>query len=497
MRTFVFVAAFVTLSLVSFSQRITYSISGVTNKRITPIGSADFIEEGKIVTMIEASSNSDYKSFYFASVDGSRLKISKTDLKKITFGNPTNSPELWQNVRIKSDLDESLLLKGYQYDIRKDLEDETIDLIQNLEKSYGFINDEFIEDYIQGLLYKIHPIKLDDGRPGNIVIKILKTSQPNSFCTPTGTIILTTGLLSTIRSEDELIGVLAHEVAHFVLDHQVVNINKANQRQKRAEFWAGFATTIAAASEVYMGVKHDVYPTGNLTLATAILSSSIVTAINERMGANYSIEQELEADNAAEMTLTLLKSDPKALSAALSRIHSYCTLNGDYFELSGSGTHPDLGNRINKIGLVDPSRFNSKKYDQYISSLNTYNAINEYGLRHLETAMDLTTRNIESNQATEDDYILKAMSIRLLYNTPEKNQEALDLLNKAKSLNITPNNYLYKQEGLTFIRLGKPNEAGESFKAYLKTLESGNDKSAYVIDEIEWTKKMIYKIGVL
>jgi hypothetical protein len=111
--------------------------------------------------------------------------------------------------------------------------------------------------------------------------------------------------------------------------------------------------------------------------------------------------------------------------------------------------------------------------------------------------MDLTTRNIESNQATEDDYIVKAMSVELLYNTPEKNQEALDLLNKAKSLNITPNSYLYKQEGLTFIRLGKPNEAGESFKAYLKTLESGNDKSTYVIDEIEWTKKMIYKIGVL
>jgi beta-barrel assembly-enhancing protease len=497
MRTFVFIAIFFTISLVSFGQHINYSISGVTNKRITPVGSFDFIDEGKQITLINASSNSVDKSFYQATVNGSTMKISISDIKKVTFGNPTNSSELWQNIRVKSDLDESLLLKGYQYDIRKDLEDETIDLLQNLERSYGFFNDEFIEDYIQGLLYKIHPIKLNDGRPGNLVIKVLKTSQPNAFCTPTGTIILTTGLLSTIRSEEELIGVLAHEVAHFVLDHQVVNINKANQRQKRAEFWAGFATAVAAASEAYVAWKYDVNLYGNLTLSTAIISSSIASSINERMGANYSIDQEREADNAAVMTLTLLHIDPKALSAALSRIYYYCTLNGDYYALSGSGTHPDLLSRINKIGRVDPIQFNSKKYDQYISTINTYNAINEFGLKHVETTMSLTSRNMESNLATEDDYILKAMSLRLLYDTPEKNQEALDLLNNAKTLNVTPNNYLFKQEGLTLIRLGRPNDAGEAFKNYLKTLETGGEKSVYVTDQIEWTKKMIFKISVL
>lgn len=89
------------------------------------------------------------------------------------------------------------------------------------------------------------------------------------------------------------------------------------------------------------------------------------------------------------------------------------------------------------------------------------------------------------------------MSLRLLYDTPEKNQEALDLLNNAKTLNVTPNNYLFKQEGLTLIRLGRPNDAGEAFKNYLKTLETGGEKSVYVTDQIEWTKKMIFKISVL
>lgn len=91
--------------------------------------------------------------------------------------------------------------------------------------------------------------------------------------------------------------------------------------------------------------------------------------------------------------------------------------------------------------------------------------------------------------------MLKAMGIRLLYDTPEKNQEALDLINKAKSLNVVPINYLFKQEGITLIRLGKQKEASEAFEAYLKNLELENSKSMDLLEEIDWTKKMIYKIN--
>jgi predicted Zn-dependent protease len=366
-------------------------------------------------------------------------------------------------------------------------------MLQNLEGSNGFFEDEFIEDYIHGLLYKIHQITLDDGRPGNLAVKILNSTQPYAFCSPSGTVVITTGLLSTIRSEDELIGVLAHEVAHFVLDHQIVNINKAVQRVKRAEFWTGVATTVAAASDIYLDSQYDTYPTGSLTIATAILSSSIANSIIERMGANYSIEQEWEADDAATKILTVLNKDPNAFSVALSRIFYYCSSNGDYLSLSGGGTHPDLGARINKIGSVDPNQFNSTKYDQYISVINTYNAINEYSLKHIESTLNLTSRNFESGVATEDDYIIRAMAMKLL----DKNQEALDLLNKAKLLNIVPNSYIYKQEGITLIRLGKPKEAVVPFEIYLQALQEVKESSTYVSGEIEWTKKMIFKVGVL
>lgn len=146
---------------------------------------------------------------------------------------------------------------------------------------------------------------------------------------------------------------------------------------------------------------------------------------------------------------------------------------------------------------MDPDAFNSLKYDQIISLVNTYNSMNEYALQHLETTLNLTNRSIKSGVGTEDDYLLKAMSVRLLYDTPEKNQEALDLINKAKALNIAPHSYIYKEEALTLIRLRRQKEASEAFTNYLRSLESEKDETGYVLDEIEWTKKMINKLTVL
>jgi Zn-dependent protease with chaperone function len=415
----------------------------------------------------------------------------------MTFDKPKDIAILWQIVRFGSDLDESINSKGYQYDLRKDLEDETFDMIQNIQKYYGFFEDEYLEDYVQRLLYQIHPITLDDGRPGNLSVKIIKSSSPNAFCTPSGLLFLTTGLFSTIRSEDELVGVLAHEVAHFVLDHQIVNINKAISRQKSVEFWTGVATAIAATVDAYLATKNEYYVPGNLTYSTAILSYSIANSINERIGTNYNHSQELEADNAATMVLECLHRETKALGAALSRIKEYCILNGDYLALSGSGTHPGLDDRINKIGKMDPSTLDILKYDRLISFLNTYNASSEFYLKHIETSIELASRNIEAGVGIEDDYLIKAMAIRQLNDTPEKNQEAIELIEKAKMLNIVPTNYTFKQEGITLLRLGRTKEAVQSFKTYLNNLEKITEKTGNLGKEIEWTRKMISKVNLL
>lgn len=484
------------ISLQIFGQQEPYELMGTVTKKINPL-SGKSIDVGQKINILRFEIDPVLKDSYIAISGGSQELLSPGDIKKIQFDDPTSINKVWKIIRINSDLDQSLFSRGLQYDLRKDLEDEALDLLENLDKYYGFFNDEFLDDYIQGILYQIHPITLADNRPGNLVVKVVQINEPNAFCTPNGIIIITTGLLSTIRSEDELIGILAHEVAHFVLDHQILNINKATQRQKRAEFWAGITTGIAAASELYLSAKYDIYPTGNLTLATAIISTSIANSIIARMGANYSIDQEWEADNASSNILKYLGKNPLAFATALSRIKTYCILTGNYSALGSSGTHPNLNARIAKIGSPDQNSFKSLKYDQMISFVNTFNAFNEFRIKHLETVIELVDRNIEADVAIEDDLLIKAMSIRILYNTPEKNQESLELINKAKTLNIVPRNYLYKQEGITLIRLGKITEAQSAFKNYLQVLETLTNRDTFLETEIEWTKKMVNKLNAI
>jgi Zn-dependent protease with chaperone function len=509
MKKRIFIVLFFLCSVSLFSQ-VSFSIGGKAKQRIKPIAGST-IEIGTHITL------KDYKTtlvigqgyqgspgnerqprlVFVADCNGKDVLIDPEDAKNIIFDNPNSTDQLWQIISVNSDLYDNISSNGYQYDIRRDLEDETMDMLYNFQKSYGFFNDEYLDDYIQSLLHRIHPITLTDGRPGNLLIKILRSNNPNAFCTPTGTIIVTTGLLSTCRSEDELIGVLAHEVAHFVLDHQIININKARERKKRAEFWANFATTVAAASEIYVAAKRHVNLGGSLTYATAVLSTSIANSVLERLGAEFSREQEFEADAAATKVLEFMKKDPKALSAALSRIQTYCTLNGDYLALISSGTHPALSMRITQIGAVDPDQFNSKKYDQLVSFVSTFNAENEYWQGHLEAALELANRNIEAGVATEEDYLLKAIALRSLFDTPEYNQEALGLIIKAKALNVTPDDFpqIYKEEGITLMRLGRNQDAVNAFQTYLQRIDMGNEKPQYLLDEIAWTKKMIFKIN--
>ena len=53
--------------------------------------------------------------------------------------------------------------------------------------------------------------------------------------------------------KDELAAIIANEMSHFVLDHQVNNIYRAERRAKRAAFWG---TVLAVTAEVALEVAY-------------------------------------------------------------------------------------------------------------------------------------------------------------------------------------------------------------------------------------------------
>lgn len=482
--------------------QITLELSGIVNKKIS-----SSLDEGTAVTI--KSIDKDEYGFYKASVFLTGTVKELVDLNKlerISF-TPSNQKEFWQNQALKHGTYTNITKKGTQYKLRKELEEEAIDYIKYTENNNMIFKDSYLESYLYALAYKIYPTRIEDGRPGILNIKILKSTIPNAFIFPNGTMFLSTGLLSTINSEEELIGIMAHEISHFVLDHSIININKAEQRRKRAEFWAAFATGVAAAADVYTAANNEYYAPGTITMGTAILAYSIASELNQRMGLEYSREQEMEADECAANLMKYINIDPTALSSALLKIKDYSILNGNYLALTGTGTHPAIDDRIQKIGNQKKD-FNSSDYDKTISFVNSFNAIVQLNNHHLQSCSNLVNRNINAGIATEDDYILLAMVTTFMYDNKEKNDEALSYINKAKTLDISPSINIHKQEAIILIRLENYDAAKTVLNKYLDSLASEQSKLEYIkntrewsyannfiYNEKEWTVKMINKVS--
>lgn len=434
--------------------------------------------------------------------DGSLVRIPFEELKRYKFIEIDNVNKTWEKNLLNYGVYNDLILNGYQYNIRNELKLDAEEYYKNLNVNYRFFYDEYFEDYLSILANKIHQGILNDSRPGNLFVKIVKDHSPNAGCLPNGLILITTSLLSTIQSEDELVGILAHEIAHFVLDHHVRNYNKEVERNKRAEFWSTFITAVAAGTESFLATKNDEYMPGSLTISTAYLASAFSDAVLNRLGIKFNQAQEREADKVAKEVLEVLKYNSLGLSAALVRIRDYYIATGNSIALSGNGTHPDITNRIAHLGgTLNIKMFMQPDYLKKVSLITSFNAWCElWSLSHHLTANELSSRNIELGVATEPDYIVKAVVQRRLSNTKESNEEVIRLLEVAKALNVTPLIQIYKEEGITYLRLDAKEEAKKSFQTYLVKLNeqlNQNNNALILEDEILWTKNMIFKIDKL
>ena len=413
---------------------------------------------------------------------------------------------LW-NQKIICNVFEELEDKGIQENLRSEMEEEALSYI-NKQKEYGMVfNDPYLESYIYSLVSKIAPQTLIDGRPGNVNLLILENPTMNAGMYSNGTLVINTGLLSALHTEDELVAVLAHEIAHFVLDHNIQNVNAAVARKKRAEFWAGLATGLTAIAEGVAAVKSNYYVPGAATLGMAVLSSSIASQIVDRLGMKYNSEQEEEADKTAIQALEILGYDKNALSTALNRMKEIMVQERSNVMYFQSYTHPALVKRILDAGK--PQDIANQKFEQEISFAVTSTARMKFEDRRFRQVLPLVEQNIINGVATSEDYILKAHCLLALHNDEQTNMEVLEMINIAKSLDETNIN-IYKVEILANLRLKKYAISQELLAQYvqklnemeihLKDIESDITWDAnykFIVSERDWANRMGIKVKAM
>ncbi len=97
----------------------------------------------------------------------------------------------------------------------------------NIEKQQKIYSDPATNSYINKIGQKL--VKASGRSDIPYSFKVVQNKEINAFALPGGYIYVHTGLIKAASSENELAGVIAHEVAHVAARHSAEQIEKANK----------------------------------------------------------------------------------------------------------------------------------------------------------------------------------------------------------------------------------------------------------------------------
>lgn len=500
-QTIILIAAMCICSICTFAQRTDIShplsIKGVLNKTYQAIPGGSEIE----VTGVSKSAFGEYNELLLVTKSGERsFGVPIKKIKDMTL-TPNDTQSFWDATFLTNGMYQYYDKKGYFYEQREELNNEADDYIKELAGSHLFYEDEYIEDYIQSIFIKVAPRIVDKKRPGLSSIRILKSPGPDSYMLPNGTLIITTGLLATLESEEELIAILASEMTNYVLDFQMVNVHKQQVRAQRAVFWGSVVQGLAEGVDMYLSERYEYYVPGTVSDCTFLISAAVINGMNERMGMLYTDKQMALSDETAMQYLRMNNIDPHYLSSALTKIWNYYHAQRDFYALTKRGNYAQLLGRMQLVG--EETKEADHAYLKRVSGVITSNAIIQMMKKDYEAAAALAKKNIDNGVATDDDYIILAKANMGMYNTPEENEHSMELIQKAISMTNIPNVNAYKQEILLLLRMNKQGKGADALRKYIDILSqikehaTTNDDVNWAISEINWADKLLQRVSIM
>jgi len=165
---------------------------------------------------------------------------------------------------------------------------------------------------------------------GGYHFAILDSQEINAFACPGGIILITRGMLSSLKSEDELAAVLAHEIGHVIHRDGIAAIKSSR--------WSEALLVIGSGAVREFGPK-------DTAKLVSLFEGSIDDVVKTLVVNGYGRDQEMAADSSALGYLTAAGYDPQGLSGYLKRLQE-----------AGRGskggiltTHPGTGERLDNV----------------------------------------------------------------------------------------------------------------------------------------------------
>lgn len=171
-------------------------------------------------------------------------------------------------------------------------------IMNSIRRSGKVVEDPQLTEYVNEIGHKIAAQTNDDEHQFSFFV--VDDPRINAFALPGGYIGVHTGLLEATRSEDELAGVLAHEIAHVTQRH-IARAIHASQRQS-------ILSTAMMLGAMIIGVAG-----GSGEVVEGALAVAQGTAIQQQI--NFTRSNEYEADRIGIGALAEAGFDPHGMAS--------------------------------------------------------------------------------------------------------------------------------------------------------------------------------------
>ena len=168
----------------------------------------------------------------------------------------------------------------------------------------NLVKDPYIVNYVNSIGQSI--LREIPRQPFSYNFYVIDSDVYNAFATPAGHIFIYRGLIEAMETEDELAGILGHEIAHVQCRHISDKIDRSSK--------INLATLAGLAAGALLGIS------GSETAAQAVAVGSMAAA--QSLVLAYSREDEIQADNLGIENLINAGYDPTAMMTTLNKIRS-------------------------------------------------------------------------------------------------------------------------------------------------------------------------------
>jgi predicted Zn-dependent protease len=235
---------------------------------------------------------------------------------------------LWLSLSFTAPCGAQILMRGAQSDVA-----QGADVARAVEREIGLYKLPAAEKWVQDVGARLAAAANDARWQFNF--HIADQAEPNAFAIPGGGVYVSRGLLALITTEDELAGVLGHEIAHVTQRHSA--------RQQRRGIIPGL---LAVPGNIVGSVVNE-----NL----GALINAPVNGITSIGLSRYGRGQETESDRVGARTAAGSGYDPAALATILDRLERDVAMQtGQQKTASLFASHPMTSTRLADIRANAP-----------------------------------------------------------------------------------------------------------------------------------------------